>query len=253
MSRRIMAPSQLLYNVERHLHPCGDFYICNDFNENVFRPPVIKIEDKIYYRFLNFLYLPQPPESLSNDKIIEVCDLRLEHLNKLVNHEYNSRIVAAIADHVTSIFPKINSNAWKVKALDFGCGSGLSSQLILQHFPQLDIVGVDISKKAVQHSTEQGLTAFLTLPDEPLPFEAASFDLVFAVFVMHFKIDMVTLAELRRVLRSSGKFVFNLYQRDIDGVEEQLIEAGFSIVEVVKDFCETGTDHKIVSCSLLPS
>lgn len=252
MSRRAMTVGQSLNNVEMYLHPSGEFYICNDFNENVPRPPVVWLGDKIYYRFLNFLYLPQPPESMSNDKIIEICDLRLEHFNKLVNHEYNSRIVAAIADYVTSIYLDINSNARKVKALDFGCGSGLSSQLILEHFPQLDMVGVDISQKAVQYSKEQGLTAFLTYPGESLPFEAASFDLVFAVFVMHFKIDMVTLSELRRVLRSSGKFVFNLYQRGIDGVEEQLIEAGFSVVEVVKDLYETGTDHKIVSCGVLP-
>ena len=94
--------------------------------------------------------------------------------------------------------------------------------------------------------------AILIYPDKPLPFEAASFDLIFAIFVMHFSIDMATLAELSRVLRPSGKFVFNLYQRDFDGVEQQLIEAGFKTVEVVNDLGETGTNHKIVSCSILP-
>jgi 2-polyprenyl-3-methyl-5-hydroxy-6-metoxy-1,4-benzoquinol methylase len=248
-----MPLNQLPYDIEAHLRPIGEFYICTDFNEDVVRPPVTRIGENIYYRFMNFLYLPQPPESLSSDKVIEICDLRLKYLKELVNYEHNSHIVAAIADYVTSILPNVNSNVNKMKALDFGCGSGLSSKLILEHFPYLDMVGVDISEKAVQRSNEQDLTAILTYPNELLPFEAASFDLIFAIFVMHFSIDMATLAELCRILRPSGKFVFNLYQRDIDGVEQQLIEAGFSTVEVVSDLLAAGTNHLIVSCgTLLP-
>src|SRR2546421_2589403 len=252
MSRKIMPLDQLSFDIEAHLRPIGEFYICTDFKKEVVRPPVVMIGENIYYRFMHFLYLPQPPESLSPEKVIEICDLRLEYLNKLVNYEHNSHIVAAIANYVISIFPNINSNANKVRTLDFGCGSGLSSQLILKHLPNLNMVGVDISEKAMRRSNEQDLTAILTYPEKPLPFETESFDLIFAIFVMHFSIDMATLAELSRVLRSSGKFVFNLYQRDFDGVEQQLIEAGFRTVEVVNDLGETGTNHKIVSCSILP-
>ena len=55
-------------------------------------------------------------------------------------------------------------------------------------------------------------------PGKPMPFEAEVFDIVFAVFVMHFNIDLQALAELYRVLKPSGLFVFNVYQRDIDGL-----------------------------------
>lgn len=137
----------------------------------------------------------------------------------------------------------------RLQGLDFGCGSGLSLQLLNKHFPQLDLLGVDISKKAIQCSKEQGLNTIQTYSDKPLPFETASFDLIFAIFVMHFKVDIATLAELRRVLRPAGKYVFNLYQRNIDGVEQELLEAGFSTVEVIKDLPETGENHLIVSCS----
>lgn len=253
MSRKVMMLNQLPCDFEAHLQRIGEYYICPDGNEEFVRPPVVKIGGNIYYRFMNFLYLPQPPESLSPEKVIEVCDLRLAHLNKLVNYEYNSRVVSAVADYVVTIFPNIHADAAKVKALDFGCGSGLSSHLLLEHFPRLDIVGVDSSEKAVQRSNEEGLSAILSYHDRPLPFEAASFDLVFAIFVMHFNIDMAMLAELRRVLHPTGKFVFNLFQRDIDGVEQQLLEAGFNTVQVVNDLPETGINHKIVSCSALPA
>jgi SAM-dependent methyltransferase len=252
MSRMAMIPSLLPCKLEKVLHPIGDFYICSDFSEDLVRPPVIKIGEYIYYRFMNFLYLPQPPETLSPEKVIEICDLRLEYLNKLVNFEHNRRIVTAISDYLLMIYPNINSSIDKVTALDFGCGSGLSSQLILEHFPHMDMKGVDISEKAVRRAKEQGLTSILTYPDEPLPFEDGSFNLIFAIFVMHFAIDTATLAELKRVLRPTGKYVFNLFQRDIDEVKQQLMRADFNVVEIVNEIGETGASHKIISCGILP-
>lgn len=248
MSRKITASNLLAIDAEKHLYEIGDFYIWKNVEEEAPPPPMLTIKGNIYYRFMNFLYLPQPPESLSTEKIIEICDLRLEYFNKLVDYSYNDRIVASIAAYLQASFPDTNMHAHKLKALDFGCGSGLSLQLILKHFPQLDIVGVDISEKAVQRSHEQKLPVQLIRPDRPLPFETAHFDLIFAVFVMHFNIDIRTLAELRRILHPEGKYVFNLFQRNIDGVKQQLIEAGFQTVEIVNTLSEKGTKHWIVSC-----
>lgn len=253
MTRKIMSDSQLSSDIKMHLRPSGDFYILTDLDEKLPRPSIIQLEGNLYYRFMNLLYLPQPPESLSPEKVIEICDLRLEHLNQLVDYKYNSRIVEAIADYLKSTFSEISSTTNKMKALDFGCGSGLSLQLMLKHFPHLNMVGVDISEKAVQFSQEQGLAAIRTYPDQPLPFQTASFDLVFAIFVMHFSIDIETLVELKRILRPTGKYVFNLFQRNIDGVEQQLLEAGFNKVEIIANLPEREINHFIVSCSNIQS
>lgn len=243
-----MSRTLSLFDVEKHLRKNGAFYIWENLDERVPLPTMITIEGNIYYRFMNFLYLPQPPESLSTEKIIEICDLRLEYLNELVDYKYNRRVVAAIAGYLQSIFPNINTHTNTIKALDFGCGSGLSLQLIYEHFPQLDIMGVDISEKAIQRAHEQNLPALRSYPDKQLPFETASFDLVVAIFVMHFNIDLKTLSELRRILRPEGKYVFNLFQRSIKGVKQQLIEAGFTSVEAVHRLSERETNHWIVSC-----
>jgi len=242
--------SQSPSDIKKYLQPVGEFYICTNFDEEMDKPPRLTIGEHIYYRFMNYLYTPQPPESLSPDKVIELCDLRLDYINKLVNYGLNKRVVAAIVDHIksTSDFHKFSVGS-SIKALDFGCGSGLSSKLLLEHLPNLEIVGADISEKAIQHATRDGVCAIQTYPGKPLPFKDASFDLIFAVFVMHFSIDMSTLAELRRVLRTPGKFVFNLYQRDIDGVKQQLEEVGFCSIEVSNDLPQTGRNHMIVSCS----
>jgi SAM-dependent methyltransferase len=246
MLNEVTEISRLPANLEAQLCRFGEFYICSHFSHDLIGPPIVRIGENIYYRFMSFIYLPQPPESLSIEQVKQICDIRLMYLDKLLNLKLNRRIVAAITDIVKANFAHATS---PLKALDFGCGSGLSSQLILEHMPDLKISGVDISKKAVDESNKQALTAVLTFPEKPLPFKTATFDLIFAIFVMHFNVDVMTLAELCRLLRPSGKFVFNVYMRDIEGVIQQLQEAGFGSFEV-RNISEIGTGHMIVSCGV---
>lgn len=246
MLNKAMPISKLPSEFEAKLSRIGEFYVCTHITKDEVGPSVARIGKNVYYRFMDFIYLPQPPESLSIDQVIEICDLRLEHLEELVDPALNKRIVAEAVARVAS---KFANTADSVKALDFGCGSGLSAQLLKEQLPNLGIVGVDISEKAILHCQKQGLNVKLTYPDEPLPFKTATFDLIFAIFVMHFNVGIPTLKELRRVLQPAGKFVFNVYQRDIDSVTQQLEEAGFSSIEV-STIAGVSANHLIVSCGV---
>jgi ubiquinone/menaquinone biosynthesis C-methylase UbiE len=250
MLNKVLPIDPLPSNIAEQLRSVDNFYVCTKFTEDMVGRPIVKIGKNVYYRFMNFIYLPQPPESLDIEQVKRICDLRLDHINELVDRNHNREIVAAIVDNAV---PSYRDATSPVKALDFGCGSGLSSTLLMEYIPQLQIVGVDISEKAIMRSRQQNLTAFLTHSEEPLPFDAAMFDVIFAVFVMHFKIDMSTLIELRRILQTSGKFVFNVYKRDIDGVVEELREAGFGSIEIWNSLFGVDTSHMIVSCGKLPS
>ncbi len=234
-------------NFERYLCRQGDFYICSHFTKEFVGTPTIIIEGKTYYRFMKFIYLPQPPEELHTEQVIQVCDLRLNYMEKLVDVKFNSYTMETIADCIRTILTDMNP---RLKTLDFGCGSGLSSQLLLKYLPNLDIMGIDASKKAIRYCHEQDLSVMHTSPGGPFPFETASFDLIFAAFVMHFNIDMSALAELRRVLRSTGKFVFNAYARNIDRVVQRLHRAGFDSIEVWNNVHGTGVNYAIVSCGI---
>ncbi len=235
-------------NIAVQLRSVDDFYVCTKFTGDMVGSPVVRIDKNVYYRFMNYIYLPQPPESLNIEQVKKICDLRLEYFDELVDCELNKYVVTAIADCVKA---KFAGAAPPMKGLDFGCGSGLSTQLLLDCLPELDLMGVDISDKAVSSSKEKGVKALLTLPREHLPFEDKIFDVIFAVFVMHFNIDINTLLELRRTLRTSGLFVFNVYQRDIDGVTEQLEEAGFDSIELWERLYKIGDNHMIMSCKKL--
>lgn len=236
---------QLSPNIVEQLQKIDDFYVCTRFTGDMIGPPRVYIGRELYFRFMNFIYLPQPLESLTPEQVKKICDVRLEHVDELVNYQFNSVIVDAITDCVMA---KNAQHASSLKALDFGCGSGLSSQMLLNRMPNLDLIGVDISEKAISSCQEQRIKAKLTELRGRLPFDTAEFDIVFAVFVMHFTIDMPTLRELCRVLRPSGLFVFNVYQRDIVGLTEQLEEAGFFNIEVWKRLSNIENNHAVMSC-----
>jgi SAM-dependent methyltransferase len=232
-------------NIFEQLQKFDDFYVCTKFTEDMIGPSVVSIDDDVYFRFMNYIFLPQPPESLTTEQVKRICDVRLEYFDELVNYQLNSSVVDSITDCVEA---KQSILVPSLKALDFGCGSGLSSQMLLNRMRNLDLIGVDISEKAISRCQEQNIRARLTAIGEPLPFKTAVFELIFAVFVMHFNIDMQTLRELYRVLQSSGLFVFNVYQRDIDGLRAQLEEVGFCSIDLWERLSNIGNNHVVMSC-----
>lgn len=234
-------------NFAVHLCSQDDFFVCPNFTDDVVGPPTVLLKERTYYRFMKFIYLPQPPENLHSEQVIKVCDFRLDHMDQLVDIKFNDHAIEIMAAHIRLTLT--NTNSW-LKVLDFGCGSGLSSQLLLNYLPNLDIIGMDISNKAIHYCREQAFSAIHSSLGEPFPFETASFDLIFAAFVMHFNIDTLTLTELRRVLRPQGKFVFNVYQQSIDSVVQRLQRAGFDSFEVWNNVYGAGVNYGTVSSGI---
>lgn len=249
MLNEVLDISPLPSKIAEKLVPVDDFYICTQFTPDMIGARIVTINGIVYHRFMNYIFSPQPPESLDTEKIRKICDLRLEYFDKLVDRELNRYAVESV---VRCCQANLMQTSGKVKALDFGCGEGLSTELLLEHLPGLDITGIDISEKAIASFKIDGIQATLTRPGEPLPFPSASFDLIFAIFVMHFNVDLPTLCELRRILRPSGLFVFNVYQRDTDGLREQLEAAGFCSIEDWECLTKIGINHVVMSSRVAP-
>jgi len=105
--------------------------------------------------------------------------------------------------------------------LDIGCGTGNLTLLIKHAHPQTEVVGLDPDPKALvrarRKAEEQGAAVQLDrgFADE-LPYADASFDRVFSAFMLHhlaLDVKEKTLREVRRVLRSGGRF----YALDFEG------------------------------------
>jgi ubiquinone/menaquinone biosynthesis C-methylase UbiE len=101
--------------------------------------------------------------------------------------------------------------------LEVGCGSGIAAQLLAEAGAKL--TAVDLTPWAVETTRARmrafGLDADVFEADgEQLPFEDASFDVVFSWGVIHHSSDMDrALRELVRVCRSGGAIVLMVYHR----------------------------------------
>jgi SAM-dependent methyltransferase len=99
------------------------------------------------------------------------------------------------------------------RVLDFGCGDGKFSSLLLECKPSF-LAGVDISEAAVAFAKAhipQG--EFIAVAKPPLPFESGSFEALFCLDVIeHIPDDEAApwKKELLRVLRQGGKLIITV-------------------------------------------
>jgi ubiquinone/menaquinone biosynthesis C-methylase UbiE len=94
--------------------------------------------------------------------------------------------------------------------LDVGCGDGLTSTFVEKHFPSWQTTGIDISEKSIAAAKKRNITkaAFQMFDGQHIPFENASFDVVFIAAVLHhieFSLHQNLLNEMYRVLKPGGR------------------------------------------------
>lgn len=116
------------------------------------------------------------------------------------------------------LFPEIPELAKVRSTLDVACGPGGWAQEMAYTYPDMRVVGIDISQRMIEYakalSQVQGLdNAEFRVMDllQPLDFPAASFDLINARFLfgfLHADSWLPLMQELMRVLRPGGVLRF---------------------------------------------
>lgn len=96
-----------------------------------------------------------------------------------------------------------------LRILDVGCGTGLNAASFAKSGHQ--VVGVDISPVAVEKYCARGFEGHVCdIESERLPFEASSFDLVYASEVIEHCVHTFSfLKELNRMLRPGGQLLLS--------------------------------------------
>jgi ubiquinone/menaquinone biosynthesis C-methylase UbiE len=137
-------------------------------------------------------------------------------IDRRIFHPRYMRLTADASGKPFSLFVDFPGLSGK-DVLDAGCGSGIATQLLAE--AGAHVTAIDLTDWAVE-TTRRRLSAFGLEGDvqqadaEQLPFEGASFDLVFSWGVVHHSSDMDrALSELVRVTRPGGQVVLMVYHR----------------------------------------
>lgn len=89
--------------------------------------------------------------------------------------------------------------------LDVGCGTGILSELILEHCAPAAVFGIDPQRAQIEHAKRQTFAqrvTFRVAHAEALPFSDGAFDVVASALALNFMADRPrALAEMRRVAR----------------------------------------------------
>ncbi|MGX0879577.1 SAM-dependent methyltransferase [Roseovarius sp. MBR-154] len=109
--------------------------------------------------------------------------------------------------------------------LDIGCGSGAIAVLLAREFGAAKVTGIDVEapvcEAARRRVADAGLSdriEIIEVTPGPMPFEAASFDVVFSKdSIIHIPDKVAMAAEAFRVLRPGGRFVASDWLTSHDG------------------------------------
>ena len=115
--------------------------------------------------------------------------------------------------------------------LDVGCGGGFTIRRLLKRSKDAQVYGIDISEESVAKARKVNAEVldkqvFVTLGSaEKLPYEDGKFNLVTAVETVYFWPNLPNcLQEVRRVLKSGGKFAILVEVVDSDSKWTNVVE-----------------------------
>ncbi len=115
--------------------------------------------------------------------------------------------------------------------LDVGCGGGFTIRRLLKRSKDVKVYGIDISEESVAKAKKVNAEVldkqvFVTLGSaEKLPYEDGKFNLVTAVETVYFWPNLPNcLQEVRRVLKSGGKFAILVEVVDSDSKWTNVVE-----------------------------
>lgn len=201
---------------------------------------IIIYNERQYYRYMNKIYIPNPPCDLDDNDVSSLSKIRIILNGDVIDYEYTESIISYLVDK-----SEISDNE---DIIDFGCGGGILADVLLKTKRNLkNVIGLDLCSFAVQTANEiykdrlsKGC-AFLFNNDKKIPMNDESADAIISSFVMHFNIYPSQIDELYRVLKKGKKFiyndyVYNKYPGHAKKLVKQLEDKGFSIEKEVVEF-----------------
>lgn len=205
-------------------------------------PYVIQHKGNIYYRYMERLYHLKKPDFMNPKDAAELCDVRADLIDEIVDFDLNRKLVEAASEYTKNKL----SDRENIRILDFGCGTGLSTDLLSECLSSKaeKIIGLDISEKAKNLCSSKGHEAFIYKSGLKMDLPHTDYDVIFSFFVMHFDIPSEDLKSLHENSKDSAFFIFNLYNCGVDHVTPRLLDAGWGSPQEIQ-FQSRRSNHKL--------
>ena len=158
--------------------------------------PIIALNGRKYFRFLDRLYLPSITTSLTKKQIITINRFRERTIRSDSQYLYRSQIHSLFADALSPL----GGSA----AIEVGPGR---FPLKIPEFKRHAAWEIDFA--VFQHL--QAAEIELINPSSDYD---GQFDVCFGVFVFHFDVSVGQLQKLARMLKPNGVFIFNVLTND---------------------------------------
>jgi malonyl-CoA O-methyltransferase len=134
---------------------------------------------------------------------------KVAHSFSRAAHTYDSvaNLQRAVGGQLLDNLPTPDSVA---RVLDLGCGTGFFSDILVERFPQADIIGLDIAEGMLGFARNQHASTvqWLCGDAENLPLQSASVDVIFSSLAIQWCENLPGLfRELQRVLTPGGKII----------------------------------------------
>jgi len=106
------------------------------------------------------------------------------------------------------------------RILEVAAGTGAVTRAVAASLPETEIVATDLNQAMIDHAKRRqsgGRVSWQTADAQALPFDEATFDAVVCQFgAMFFPDKVKAYKEARRVLKSGGCFLFNVWDKIAD-------------------------------------
>lgn len=199
-------------------------------------PDKAEYKGKTYYRFMDFFYTYTPYlDELTALEVSHLCRARASH----------PELISQTNIDVRELFRRVAVELSPRTFLEIGAGS----HPIFYNEPQNreGFIISDADQEVIDKlGNENNKCQIFSSTEYELHFNNDHFELVMAIFVLHFPFYKEQLTELYRTMSPSGAMIANVYRRTIEAKERlraDMEEAGFKIHKVhdTKNLCR---DHE---------
>lgn len=199
-------------------------------------PTCIEYDGILYYRFMDYFYTQtENLDELSPEGVSNLCRARAKF----------PLLISPINISVRLLFKALAQKIRPTTLLEIGAGRD----------PVFEAETLNGMHYVLSDADRDVVTAHSVLDTEcytfseqvcELPIKESYFEMVIAVFVLHFPFHKIQMLELHRRLKPSGVIVANVYRRSIEARNKLTLEmedSGFKILKI-KDTKNLCRDHE---------